>query len=62
MAYYTMFLWIPGREGTRCKVTGNVLVNALLAFHRSNRRYHVKKYEPGIEHGISSSQMFDPAF
>ena len=43
MAYYIMFLWIPGRDGTRIKVTGNFLVNALHAFHRFNRRYHVKK-------------------
>ena len=43
MAYYIMFLWIPGRYGTRSKVTGNFLVNALHAFHRFNRRYHVKK-------------------
>ena len=43
MAYYIMFLWIPGRDGTRSKVTGNFLVNALHAFHRVNRRYHVKK-------------------
>ena len=42
MAYYIMFLWIPGRDGTRSKVTGNFLVNALHAFHRFNRRYHVK--------------------
>ena len=42
MAYYIMFLWIPGRDGTRSKVTGNVLVNALHAFHRFNRRYYVK--------------------
>ena len=42
MAYYIMFLWIPGRDVTRSKVTGNVLVNALHAFHRFNRRYHVK--------------------
>ena len=50
MAYYIMFLWIPGRAGTRSKVTGNFLVNALHAFHRFNRRYHVKKYsrEPMI--------------
>ena len=37
-----MFLWITGRDGTRSKVTGNFLVNALHAFHRFNRRYHVK--------------------
>ena len=43
MAYYIMFLWIPGRDGTRSKVTGNFLVNALHAFHRFNRRYHVGK-------------------
>jgi len=36
-----MFLWIPGRDGTRSKVTGNFLVNALHAFHRFNRGYHV---------------------
>ena len=30
MAYYIMLLWIPGRDGTRSKVTGNFLVNALL--------------------------------
>ena len=42
MAYCIMFLWIPGREGTRSKVTVNFLVNALHAFHRFNRRYHVK--------------------
>jgi hypothetical protein len=27
MAYYIKFLWIPGRDGTRSKVTGNFLVN-----------------------------------
>ena len=43
MAYYIMFLWITGRGGTRSKVTGNFLENALHAFHRFNRRYHVKK-------------------
>ena len=37
-----MFLWIPGRNGTRSKVTGNFLVNAFHAFHHFNRRYHVK--------------------
>ena len=42
MAYYIMFLWIPGRDGTRGKVTGNFLVNALNAFHRFYRRYQVK--------------------
>ena len=31
------------RNVTRSKVTGNFLVNALHAFHRFNRRYHVKK-------------------
>ena len=41
MAYYFMFLWIPGRDETRSKETGNFLVNALHAFHRFNRRYHV---------------------
>ena len=43
MAYYIMFLWIPEGDETRSKVTGNFLVNALHAFHRFNRRYHVKK-------------------
>ena len=43
MAFYIMFLWIPGRDGTRSKVTGNFLVNALHAFHLFNRRYNVKK-------------------
>ena len=38
-----MCLWIPGRDGTRCKATENFLVNVLHAFHRFNRRYHVKK-------------------
>ena len=42
MAYYIMFLWIPGYGETRSKVTGNLLVNALHAFHRFNRRYRVK--------------------
>ena len=42
MAYYIMFLWIPGRDGIRSKVTGNFLVNALHAFYRFNRRYHDK--------------------
>ena len=37
MAYHIMILWIPS------KVTGNFLVNALHAFHRFNRRYHMKK-------------------
>ena len=45
MAYYIMFLWIPGRDRTRSKVTGNDLVNALHASHRFNRRYHVKNYK-----------------
>ena len=31
MAYYYMFLWIPVRDGTRSKVTGNFLVNVLHA-------------------------------
>ena len=44
MAYYIMFLWIPGRDGTRSKLTGNFLVNALLAFHRFNRRYHIDNF------------------
>ena len=44
MAYYIMFLWIPGRDGTRIEETGNILVNALHDFHRFNRRYHVNKY------------------
>ena len=43
MAYYIMFQWIPGRDGARRKVTGNFLVSALHAFHRFNRRYHIKK-------------------
>ena len=42
LTYIIMFLWISGRDGTRSKLTGNVLVNALQAFHRFNRRYHVK--------------------
>jgi hypothetical protein len=42
MAYYIMFLWIRGLDGTRSKVTGNFLVNALHAFYRINWRYHVK--------------------
>jgi hypothetical protein len=29
-------------NGTRCKVMGHFFVNALHAFHRFNRRYHVK--------------------
>ena len=44
MAYYILFLWIPGQDRTRSKVTGNFLVNARHAFHRFNRRYQVKKY------------------
>ena len=36
MAYYIMFLWIPGREGTRGNVAGNFLVNALHAFHETS--------------------------
>ena len=44
MAYYIMFLWIPGRDETRSKLTGNFLVNALLDFYRVNRRYHARKY------------------
>ena len=43
MATYIMFQWIPGRDGTSSKVTGNFLVNALHDFYRFNRRYHVKK-------------------
>ena len=43
MAYYIMFLWIPRRDGTRSKIAKKFLVNALHAFHRFNRRYHVKK-------------------
>ena len=31
------------RNVTRSKVTGHVLVNALHAYHRFNRRYHVQK-------------------
>ena len=42
-----------GRNGTRSKVTGNFLVNATHAFHRFNRRYHVKRVNQ--VHGISSS-------
>jgi hypothetical protein len=42
MVYYIMFLWIPGRDGSRSKITGNFLVNELNAFHRFNRRYHVR--------------------
>ena len=42
MAYYIMFLWISGRDGTRNEVTGNFLVNALHALDRFNIRYHVK--------------------
>ena len=41
-AYYIMFLWIPGRDGTRSKVSGNFLVNALHAFHRFNICYTSK--------------------
>ena len=41
MAYYIIFLCIPGRDGTPSKE--NVLVNALHAFNRFNRRYHVNK-------------------
>jgi hypothetical protein len=41
MAYCIMFLWIPERDR---QITGNFLVNALHAFHRLNRRYHVKKF------------------
>ena len=43
MAYYIMFLWIPGRDGTRSKETGNFLVYALHAFHRFIRCYNVEK-------------------
>ena len=43
MAYSIMFLWIPGRDWTRSKVTGSFLVNALHGFHRFNRRYRAKK-------------------
>ena len=42
MVYYIMFLWIPGRDGSRSKITGNFLVNARHAIHRFNRSYHVK--------------------
>ena len=59
MAYYIMFLWISGREGTRSKVTGNFLVNALHAFHRFNRRYHVKKDRNGLgsnDHSIKTNK------
>ena len=31
------------RNVTRSEVTENFLVNVLHAFHRSNKRYHVKK-------------------
>ena len=34
------------QDGTRSKVTGNFLVNALHAFHRFNRLYHVKRGRP----------------
>ena len=40
MAYCIMFLRIPERDTQ--KGNGNVLVNALHASHRFNRRYHVK--------------------
>jgi hypothetical protein len=50
MSYYIIFLWIPGRDGTRSKVSGNVLVNALHAFHRFNRRHRVQK---GVKHNES---------
>ena len=57
MAYYIMFLWIPGRDGARSKVTGNVLVNALHTFHRFNRRYHVKKVIILLLHRISLEML-----
>jgi hypothetical protein len=43
MAFYIMFLWIPGWDGTRSKVTGNFSINALHAFHRFNKHPHIKK-------------------
>ena len=49
MAYYIVFIWIKGRDGTRGKVTGNFLVNALRAFHRFNRRYHAKNNNKRIK-------------
>ena len=48
MACYIMFLWIPGRDRTRSKVTGNFLVNSLHAFHRFNRRYQ-ENHPPNIQ-------------
>ena len=55
MAYYIMFLCIPGRDGTRSKVTGNFLVNALHAFHRFNRSYHVKKCLSEVLRGLEKT-------
>jgi hypothetical protein len=42
-AYYIMFLWRPGRDGTRSKVTENVFVITLHAFHRFNRHLVINK-------------------
>ena len=53
MANYIMFLWIPGRDGKRRKVTGNFLTNAL---HRFNRRYHVKILSTSRAGGILSRE------
>ena len=47
-AYLNTFQWPTTlcfygyQDGTRSKVTGNVLVNALHALHRFNRRFYVK--------------------
>ena len=45
MAYYIVFLWTRGRDGTRSKITGNFLLNSLHTFHRFNKRYHIKNFK-----------------
>ena len=53
---------------TRSKVTGNFLVNALYAFHRFNRRYHVKNpsisggFERSIYNSVRNSTVLNRAF
>ena len=59
MAYFIMFLWVPGLDGTRSKVTGNFLINALHTFHRFNRRYDVKTFIFRLVHGCYFARSGD---
>ena len=60
MAYYIMFLWIPGRDGTHSKVTGNFLVNALHTIHRLNRCYDVKNNHSKTFFTFQTQMKYDP--